>query len=377
MQQIDARDLHAVLRAHSIEQYYGVPDSLVSSLSFYLHDIHPKTHTIAANEGNAIGLAIGYHLAANKVPAVYMQNSGLSNALDPLASLVDKDVFHVPILLLVSWRGMPGVPDEPQHIRQGAITTQLLELLDIPFEVLSRDFEELRQQVARAAKHMEAHNTPYALLIEKDFFTPYGQPTSLSHAVMTREAAITSITSVLKPEDIIVSGIGKVSRELFEHREHAGQSHDRDVLVVGGMGHASSVALGIAQRQADKPTVCLDGDGAVRMHMGALSTIGASKAKNFIHIVFENGVHDSVGGQQLPNPTMSLEQIAAACGYASICSVSSEQGLRSAVEQSRETSGPHFIVVRVKPGARKNLGRPTIKPADNKQAVQDALRKTL
>lgn len=377
MRHINPRTLRDLLSSQGIEYYCGVPDSLVSSLSFFLHDTHPANHTITANEGNAIGLAIGYHLATSKIPVVYMQNSGLSNALDPLASLADVDVLAIPMLLLVSWRGQPGIKDEPQHIRQGAITTPILEFLDIPYEVLSRDSKEMTNQVARAVKTMKANSQPYVLLIEKDFFSPYGTPTALTNSQLTRESAIAIVAATIPGEAIIVSGIGKVSRELFEYREHSGQSHNRDVLVVGGMGHASSVALGIAEQQQDRLVYCLDGDGAVRMHMGALATIGAKKPGNLIHIIFHNGVHDSVGGQQISGPDIALDAIALGCGYQSIQTAHDEQSLRAVLQKDLDNEGLRLIIVHVQPGARKDLGRPTTKPSDAKHELQSFLRKTL
>ena len=315
-QQLSTQELHDPLVTNGVDYFCGVPDSITGPFSHFLEDHAEGRHVITANEGNAIGLAIGYHIATGNIPLVYMQNSGLNNAIDPLASLADRSVLSTPMLLLVGWRGQPGKDDEPHHTRQGAITPELLRSLEIPFGILSRDPTEANQQVSEMVKNAGDQSRPHALLIEQDSFAEYSpaviNPSSYS---MSREEAVVNIIEALDENAVIVSGIGKLSRELFEHRQKQDQDHSKDLLVVGGMGHASSIALGVAQQRPEKKVFCLDGDGSTLMHLGAIATIGNLSPANFYHIVFNNGSHDSVGGQPTTSSVIDLPAVALACGY--------------------------------------------------------------
>ncbi len=365
------------LETQGIDFYAGVPDSLLkqlcSCLSAYLP---PSAHITAANEGNAMGIAAGYHLATGKTAAVYMQNSGLGNTVNPLLSLHSPDVYQIPTLLLIGWRGEPGIKDEPQHLTQGRLTPALLETMQIPYAILSDDESTAVSQLQEAAK--QAQTGVYALIIRKNFFSasplPKVEKAETSYT-LSREEAIATILSTLPENAAIVSTTGMISREVFELRAKAGVGHQRDFLTVGSMGHASQIALGIALAQPDRPVYCLDGDGAAIMHMGGLAIIGQSGVKNLTHIVLNNGAHDSVGGQATVGLMIDFCSIAVSCGYENACSVSTRSQLKEKLSEIRESKeGPYLLEVIVTKGARADLGRPTATPQENKQAFMDFLR---
>lgn len=364
---------YETLQGFGIDFYAGVPDSLLKNICAYISDHSDSRHNIiTANEGAAIGLAAGYHLATGKAGVVYMQNSGEGNAINPLASLTDPEVYNIPVLLVIGWRGRPGVHDEPQHVKQGKITTPLLDVMGISYEVLSKDEDQAATQIAKAAQAL-ARNEVYALVIEKDTFDEYKlQNVESNDLTLTREEAIQTIASVIGPKDIIVSTTGMISRELFEARTAWGQGHERDFLTVGSMGHASQIALGIALQKQDRNVWCFDGDGATIMHMGSLAIVANKKPSNYIHVVFNNGAHDSVGGQPTVGLKINLPAIAKAVGYTDALSVSTKEEL---IKHLSVKNGPTLIEVRVKKGNRKDLGRPTTTPVENKKALMDFLKK--
>jgi len=357
------------LKNNGIEFYAGVPDSLLKSICAYISDNFDSKHNIiTANEGGAIGLAAGYYLATGKVGCVYMQNSGEGNIINPLASLTDREVYHIPMLLLVGWRGRPGVHDEPQHIKQGKITTGLLNVMGIEYEILSKDANVAEKQIIKAVNHIRETGDVYALVVEKDTFDDYSlQNVALNHFQMTREDAIRLVAEVTEKNAAIVSTTGMISRELFEYRTQNNQSHECDFLTVGSMGHASQIALGIALEKPDRRIYCFDGDGASIMHMGSMSIVASKHPKNYVHIVFNNGAHDSVGGQ----PTVGLEidfvAIAKAVGYHFAFSADTKEALISVINSLKTLDGPIFLEVKVKKGNRKDLGRPTTTPVQNKE----------
>lgn len=356
------------LTGHNIQFYSGVPDSLLKDLCAYITDNTSKqNHIIAANEGNAIALAAGNHLATGNIPLVYMQNSGIGNAINPLLSLVDKQVYKIPVLLMIGWRGEPGVKDEPQHITQGEVTLSLLEALKIPYLVLDKDAEIAGTQVQDAIDKIKISNAPFAIVIKKGTFEKYSIQTKLnSNYELSREVAIEKILDTLSGNEVIVSTTGKTSRELFECRASRKQPHDSDFLTVGSMGHASQIALGIAMSKPEKKVICLDGDGATLMHMGGLAIIGKMAPKNFIHIVMNNGAHESVGGQPTVGFDMDIPAVARAAQYKSVQTVSTAAEIAQTIKMIDEDLCPAFIEVKVKVGSRSDLGRPTIKPEDNK-----------
>ena len=363
------------LGAHGIDFFAGVPDSLLKNICAYISDHLDERHNIiTANEGGAIGLATGYHLATGRIGCVYMQNSGEGNIINPLASLTDKEVYNIPVLLLIGWRGRPGVHDEPQHIKQGKVTTALLDTMGIEYAVLSKEEEEAEKQIAKAVAHMRATNEVYALIVEKDTFDSYTlQNVRMNKLSFGREEAIQTVAASLGEKDVIVSTTGMISRELFEYRACKGEGHERDFLTVGSMGHASQIALGIALEQPDRRVWCFDGDGAVIMHMGGMAIIAEKAPKNFVHVVFNNGAHDSVGGQPTVGLDIDLCAVAKAVGYRAAFSTDNKEGLLAILNEVRELDGPVFLQVCVKKGNRKDLGRPTTSPIENKVALMSFL----
>ena len=365
------------LRKNGIDFFAGVPDSLLKNICAYIADHIDSSHNIiTANEGAAVGLAAGYHLATGKAGVVYMQNSGEGNTINPLASLTDKEVYNIPVLLIIGWRGRPGVHDEPQHVKQGKVTTGLLDVMGISYEVLSKEEDQAAAQIDKAADALK-RNEVYALVIEKDTFSEYKlQNIETNDLTMTREEAIQAAAKALAPTDVIVSTTGMISRELFEARAAWGQGHEKDFLTVGSMGHASQIALGIALNKKDRRVWCFDGDGATIMHMGSMAIVASKRPANYIHVVFNNGAHDSVGGQPTVGLKINLPEVAKAVGYSSVYSVSTieELNFRLSVLSSQSNDGPVFLEVKVKKGNRKDLGRPTTTPIENKQAFMNNLK---
>lgn len=363
------------LRRNGISFFTGVPDSLLKDLlSFITHTVSKEDHITAANEGGAVGIAAGYHLATNKTAAVYMQNSGLGNATNPLASLADKEVYAIPMLLIIGWRGEPGVHDEPQHIKQGKITGKLLEVLDIPYAVLSADTSEesMASEIARLSALSKMEGRPCALLVKSGTFEAYTMPKqAIAPDSLGREEAIGMVLDSLNGTEILVSTTGKISRELYEQREKRGESSGKDFLTVGSMGHASQIALGIAHQKKDKQVYCLDGDGATIMHMGALATVSWVAPRNFKHIVLNNLAHESVGGQPSAAGVVNLPGVAKNCGYAFSEIASTKDELLPLLAEFKKQQGPAFLEIRVNLSSRKDLGRPKETPVENKKAFMD------
>ena len=351
--------------------YTGVPDSQLKALCDYLmatYGIDPQHHIIAANEGNCAALAAGYHLATGRIPVVYMQNSGEGNIINPVASLLSYKVYAIPVIFVVGWRGEPGIHDEPQHVYQGEVTGKLLEDMDIAVCVVGKD--TARGEVAAKMKEFRrilAQGKDVAFIIRKGALTDAPQVEYRNDCAMRREEIIRHIAAA-SGDDPVVSTTGKASRELFEIREANGQDHARDFLTVGSMGHASSIALGIALQKPDRRVWCIDGDGAALMHMGALAVIGANRPDNLIHIVINNGAHETVGGMPTVASRVDLTAAAKACGYPSAVCVDSFEALDSALEQAKAAGTLAFIEVKCAIGARADLGRPTTTPLENKKA---------
>ena len=373
---IAPKDFIETLRTGGVEFFAGVPDSLLKNLCAYITDtIRRENNIIAANEGNAVGLAAGYHLATGKTGCVYMQNSGEGNIVNPLLSLMDADVYKMPMLLIIGWRGEPGVHDEPQHVKQGKVTLSLLETMGVPYAVLDNNWQE---QVAAALQTIQATHTAYALVVRKGTFDEYQlQNQENQDWALAREEAIQIVVDKLREDDIVVSTTGMISRELFEYREAKGQDHAHDFLTVGSMGHASQIALGIALQKPDRRVIVFDGDGALLMHMGGLAIIGDYNPKNLVHVVFNNGAHDSVGGQPTVGQKIDVEAIAKAVGYKEVVSVDSQTALIHAMNHVNNAAigGVSLINVNVRKGNRKDLGRPTTTPQQNKEALMKELQK--
>lgn len=367
-----------LLSEYGIEFYAGVPDSLLKNLCAYITDnADKKNNIIAANEGGAIGLAAGYHLATGGIPVVYMQNSGLGNTINPLLSLTDKEVYNMPVLLVIGWRGEPNVHDEPQHIKQGKVTIPLLDCMGIRNEIIADNENDLQTQIANAVNYMKTTNEVFALVVKKGTFDSYKLKNNRQYDyALEREEAIQMVAASMDKKAVVVSTTGKISRELFEYRENSEHAHHRDFLTVGSMGHASQIALGIALNKPDRNIYCFDGDGAVIMHMGSMGIVGEMAPKNFFHIVFNNGAHDSVGGQPTIGLNIDIPNIAACCGYKKVISVEKREELQEILTSLAANEGPVLLEIKVKKGSRDNLGRPTTTPIENKTALMDFIQKS-
>jgi phosphonopyruvate decarboxylase len=374
---ISPKIFYELLRDNEMDFFTGVPDSTLKQLCSYITDnVPPERNIVTANEGNAIGLASGYYLSTNNPAIVYMQNSGLGNCVNPLTSLTDEDVYSVPMLLIIGWRGEPGKKDEPQHARMGKITLDMLDVLKIPYSIVPNTIEETEIEIGKAITHMENHKTPYALIVRKGTFTEHKlQNTKTTNYPLNREQAIRTLVPLLEDDAIVVSTTGKTSRELFEFREELQQGHERDFLTVGSMGHSSSIALGVALQKPGKKVYCFDGDGALIMHMGALSTIGQLQPKNLCHIVLNNFAHDSVGGQPTAADNINIPQVAQANGYKNVFSAQNEEEIRVKMKEIQQLEGPTLLEIKVNKGARKELGRPTSTPKENKEELMEFILK--
>ncbi len=375
---IDCQAYYELLERVGIKYFVGVPDSLLKDFCFCVLDrTDLNKNIIAANEGTAIALAAGHYLATGEFALVYMQNSGLGNAVNPLTSLVDPDVYCIPLLLFIGWRGEPGRKDEPQHVKQGKITLSLLDTLGIHYEVHPETLEESEAALHRAVDHMIYKESPFAFVLRAKTFSPYleRKSDSDSYYELTREDALRETVENLSDDAIIVSTTGKLSRELFECRVATRGKHEGDFLTVGSMGHASQIALAVALAKPNKQIFCLDGDGAFIMHMGSVPIIGSRKPSNFRHIVFNNGSHDSVGGQPTVGYEIDIPAIARACGYLKVLRIQKREEIGEAVRKAQALKGPVLIEILVKRGARLDLGRPTIAPVENKNIFMKNLAK--
>ncbi|MCR4682637.1 MAG: phosphonopyruvate decarboxylase [Clostridiales bacterium] len=356
--------------------YTGVPDSQLRALCDFLmsrYGTDPKHHIIAANEGNSTAIAAGYHLATGRVPVVYMQNSGEGNIINPVASLLNDRVYAIPVIFIIGWRGEPGIHDEPQHIYQGEVTLKLLNDMDIRSFVIGRDTseDELRSVMGEFRTSL-AQGKDVAFVIRKGALENSEKVVYKNDNTMKREDIIRHIVEA-SGEDPIVSTTGKASRELFEIREANGQSHKYDFLTVGSMGHSSSIALGVALNKPDRRVWCIDGDGAALMHMGAMAVIGANKPENLIHVVINNGAHETVGGMPTVASSIDLVGVAKACGYPYVSRVDSFDALDSELDAAKRRRELSLIEVACSIGARDDLGRPTTTAAENKQGFMGFL----
>lgn len=368
-------EFYQLLTTHSIHLFTGVPDSLLKDFCTYI-DQHtpPHSHIITANEGQAIALAAGYYLATEEIALVYMQNSGLGHAINPLTSLTDPLVYRIPVLLLIGWRGEPGLEDEPQHRKKGAITLDLLEALGLNYSILPPSLDEAEEVVKRALDSMRREEAPYAFVVKKKTFAPFQRREESPLFSCSREEAIGLILSMIDPDSILLSTTGGISRELFSLREERGEGHEKDFLVIGSMGHASQIALGIALKRPTREIYCLDGDGSLLMHMGGLVTIGAISPPHFKHILLNNGAHDSVGGQRTPALNMDMEALGKACGYKRVLVATTREEIVKEMRVLNSCVGPALLEIKVKRGSRKDLGRPTETPLEIKRAFMEYLK---
>lgn len=373
---INPNTIYSTFIENGVDFFTGVPDSLLADICAYITDHTPSVkHIIAANEGLAIGIASGHYMASGKIPLVYMQNSGIGNAINPLLSLADEKVYSLPILLMIGWRGEPGIKDEPQHKKQGEVTLTLLEKMHIPYVILSEDEETAKQQIKYIIDSTYKHSIPHAIIIRKNTFGEYKLVKNKKNDyTLSREEALKLVVDSLQDGDITISTTGKLSRELFEYRELKLQGHEKDFLTVGSMGHSSSIALGIALEKSNRNIYCLDGDGAFIMHMGALTNIGHLSLPNYYHIIFNNGAHESVGGQPTLGFELDIPGIARSCGYSKAITATDKESLLSAIQQLKESKGPSLLELKVKIDSRNDLGRPITTPIENKKAFMEFLK---
>lgn len=376
---IKTEELFNYLKSKGMDFYTGVPDSLLKNFCSYVTDNSPSgKHIINSNEGAAVALAAGHFLSTGNPAIVYMQNSGLGNAINPLLSLADPEVYGIPMILIIGWRGEPGKKDEPQHIKQGKVMSGMLDSMGIQYEHLNKDTTDFQQTVDNIFNKISSGKCPAALIISEGTFDEYKlrKTGNKNHSdlKLQREDAVKIIIDNISENDVIVSTTGKTSREVFEYREEKGQGHQNDFLTVGSMGHCSQIALGIALEKTDKQIYVLDGDGAVIMQMGSLAISGSEAPENFKHIVINNGAHDSVGGQPTAGFEINFQDIAKACGYKFVSSAENETDILNEFIKLKESRGPSFLEIKVNKGARNDLGRPTATPQQNKQAFMKFLQ---
>jgi len=372
---IQPKEFFDNLISEGILFFSGVPDSLLKNFCAYVTDhVDDRHHVIAANEGGAVALAAGYYLATGNYALVYMQNSGLGNATNPLLSLADPEVYSIPMLLMIGWRGEPGIHDEPQHVKQGRVTLGLLEAMEIPYLVLDGNTRDWRGLVRSLCDQMRDHERPVAIVVRTDTFDDYKMGTiDDDSSLLTREEAISIVVERIGDNDIVVSTTGKTSRELFEVRERYSQGHGRDFLTVGSMGHSSQIALGIALQKPNYRVICLDGDGAVLMHAGALAIVGQKSPSNFLHIVINNESHDSVGGQPTASPNVDYVGLAQAMGYRNALRATTATQVETALDHLLDSEGPSLLEIKTRKGSRRDLGRPTITPLENRNELMRRL----
>ena len=373
---MEAKELVDILASYGMDFYTGIPDSQMEHFCNYLVERFGTIgrHIVPANEGNCAGIAAGYHLATGKVPVIYMQNSGLGNFMNPFVSMLSDRLFGLPCLLIVGWKGEPGKPEQPQHMFQGELTEGTLELFGIPYAVLEKGMDEgrFRSVLLRLFPALGVGMCA-AILVRDGAITADGHAMKEASRGMSREYAIERIVTAA-PEDAFVATTGKTSRELYEIRERLALPHYKDFLVIGSMGHASSVALGVALNRPDIRVWCLDGDGSVLMHMGALAAIGTSSPGNLIHVILNNCTYDSVGGQPTMASGMDFRKIAEACGYKACFQAVSPKELETSLAEAKASIGPVLIEARVSNGSRDELGWPRVSPKDAKLAFMSFLQ---
>ena len=368
---INTKNFFDCLIKNGFDFFTGVPDSLLKNLCACIKDNCDNRHNItAANEGNAIGIACGYHIATGKIGVVYMQNSGIGNAVNPLISLADEEVYQIPLLMIVGWRGEPQTSDEPQHKKQGKITLSLFEAMGIETVVLEDNYEE---QICYCTEYMTKYGKPVALIVRKNTFSEYKYHFEQKEYFLTREQALEIIMHKIHADDIVVSTTGKTSRELFELREKSSFGHSNDFLTVGSMGHTSSIALGISLF-TDKRVYCIDGDGSFIMHMGAGAVNAANISDNFKYIIINNGAHESVGGQPTVGFEINISEILRNCGFENVYTAQDEKEVRLGMEYL-DIHAKAAMIICVRQGSRSDLGRPKLSPQENKKLLMEKLQK--
>ena len=349
-------DFFQSLTDNNVNCFCGVHDSLLKDFCAYVTDnVSSDKHTITANEGNAIGLATGHYLATGNPAVVYMQNSGIGNCVNPLLSLTDEEVYNIPLLLLIGWRGEPDKKDEPQHVKQGKVTDKLLEAMGIKYAILPENFEEAKPMINSAFSYMKETKCPFAFIIRKGLFEKYSLKNKKQNASdFKREEAIETVIKNLNSSDVVVGTTGHISREIYETRNRLNQSHKQDFLTVGGMGHASSIALGIALEKTDRRVFCFDGDGAFLMHQGSIVVNASKELNNFKHIVFNNEAHDSVGSQPTTINYADIKELVLNSGYKKSYAVSNKEELEKILPEFLNDTCTSLLEIKVKCGARED-----------------------
>ncbi len=367
---IDPSKFYELLVKRDLNFFVGVPDSLLKSFCAYIDEHSPQgKHIIAANEGNAIGIASGYHLSTKKIPVVYMQNSGLGNCINPLTSLTDKEVYSIPMILLIGWRGEPGFNDEPQHLKQGITTKKQLKAIGLDFFIIDEK-SDLKTDLNNAIDLSLKISAPVALLIRKRTFKKFEKKNKTAYKEsFSREDAIKNIISLIGKNDLIVSTTGKTSRELYEIRKE--NEEVRDFMTVGSMGHTSSIALGVALGAKDKRVICLDGDGSLLMHLGSVPIIGSLSPNNFIHVLLNNSAHESVGGQPTVAKNINFKKLSNSCGYENYFLANNTKTLKSIWKKIERSTGPTFLELQISISTRDDLGRPESSPLENKKTFME------
>lgn len=365
---INTEEFYEELLKRNFNMFTGVPDSLLKEICSCIKD-KSTNHVLTANEGNAIALAAGYNIATSNYGVVYMQNSGLGNAINPLLSLADEEVYKVPMLLIIGYRGEPNTKDEPQHKKQGKLTLPLLETLGIKYQILSENY---KKQLDECLRYIEKENKPVALVVKKDTFTKYKSLKETNNNKLTREEALKEIIDNLNKDEFIVSTTGKSSREIFEIRENNKQSHANDFLTVGSMGHTSSIALGMSLKNKHN-IYCIDGDGSFIMHMGSLAIAAQNAKDNFKYILINNGCHESVGAQPTVANNIDIKKVLEAFGFKKVLEISNKEDIKNNIETLRKTS-LCALIINTNTESRSDLGRPTVAPLENKRAFEEKIR---
>jgi phosphonopyruvate decarboxylase len=360
------RGLVDVLVSCGVRFATGVPDSLLAPLCDQVDDRRSIQHIIAASEGSALALGGGHYLATGQRPLIYMQNSGLPNAINPYLSMCHPSAYAIPSIWVIGWRGEPGVPDEPQHRAIGAATEGLLALLNVPvFMLRSGDADELDR--LEAWMQDREQGTVAVLVSARAVDADRRAPRRLEARPLKRREVLEHLVTGLDEEDTIFAGIGHVGRELLAVRGGAPTEFAGDLLCVGGMGHASQFALGFALARPERRVWCLDGDGAFTMHMGACSWLTRHPEQRFIHVLFDNGVHASVGGQPVCGQAVDFGRIAGALGYQHIERVSTLPAAQAALDQARARRAPTFLWCMVDERSASGLPRPRLELAARRE----------
>jgi len=367
---IKCEDFFDILKEKDLLFFTGIPDSTIKEWIKYVidNDGTSLNHLVACNECEAIALAAGYHLATKKIGVVYMQNSGLGKAINPLASLCDRDVYSIPVLLMIGWRGEPGKQDAPQHKKMGKITASLLDTLNIPYSILEPNISKVKAELNKAEEYLKNNDAPYALILRRGLFEEYKlkleQP---SNSILTREEVINRIMDKLNEDTIVVSTTGYTSREVFEYREARKADHHKSFYNIGAMGCASSIGLSIALQHPSKRVVIFDGDGATMMQMGAFTTIGKYQPANLLHIIFDNQAHESTGGQPTNSGLIDLCAIALASNYNSAFKFNNLKQLDEVLPNILKMEGPTMVLIKIKQNSKKDLKRPDKEPKEYKE----------